>query len=119
LITQDIIPNDRRERFVQEVFRNMADIEKVNGVLSQALAALQSKEHVVKSIGGVLLDHVCHFDPFVSYGSHQMIGKFKLELEKKRNSQFARFAQTTERRPESRRLELNGFLTKPISRLGK
>lgn len=97
----------------------MADIEKVNVALSQALTALQNEQHIVKSIGGVLLDHVCHFDPFVSYGSHQMIGKFKLELEKKRNPQFVRFAQITERRPESRRLELNGFLIKPITRLGK
>ncbi|KAI8340634.1 hypothetical protein BC941DRAFT_417744 [Chlamydoabsidia padenii] len=119
LITQDIIPDERREHFVQEVFWNLADIEKVNLALYQALKKLQKKRPLVNSIGGVLMDYVCHFDPFVAYGSHHIIGKFKLELEKKRNSVFARFVHDTERRPESRRLDLNGFLTKPISRLGR
>ncbi|CAO3576712.1 unnamed protein product [Absidia cylindrospora] len=119
LITQDIIPDKRRENFVQEVFWNMADIEKVNHALSQALLSLQKKQHVVKSIGDLLSVHVSHFDPFVAYGAHQIIGKFKFELEKKRNPVFAQFVQNTERLPESRRLELNGYLTKPITRLGK
>ncbi|KAI8338661.1 Dbl homology domain-containing protein [Chlamydoabsidia padenii] len=119
LITQDIIPDERREHFVQEVFWNMADIEKVNNILSQALTALQKEQHVVHSIGGLLLNHVSHFDPFVAYGAHQIIGKFKFEMEKKRNPVFAQFVQNTERLPESRRLELNGYLTKPTTRLGK
>lgn len=97
----------------------MADIEKVNHVLSQSLTALQKEQHVVHSIGGLLLTHVSRFDPFVAYGAHQTIGKFKYELEKKRNPVFAQFVQNTERLPESRRLELNGYLTKPITRLGK
>ncbi|CAO3632525.1 unnamed protein product [Cunninghamella blakesleeana] len=119
LITQDIIPDERREHFVQEVFWNMADIEKVNGTLSQALTTLQKENHLVPSIGEVLMSHVAKFDPFVAYGAHQIIGKFKFELEKKRNPSFAQFVQTTERLPESRRLELNGYLTKPTTRLGR
>ncbi|CAO3582374.1 unnamed protein product [Absidia cylindrospora] len=119
LITQDIIPDERREHFVQEVFWNMADIQKVNHILSQSLTALQKEQHVVHSIGDLLSTHVSHFDPFVAYGAHQIIGKFKFELEKKRNPVFAKFVQSTERLPESRRLELNGYLTKPTTRLGK
>ncbi|KAI8082890.1 CNH domain-containing protein [Halteromyces radiatus] len=119
LITQDIIPDERREHFVQEVFWNMADVEKVNTVLSQALLALQKEQHVIQHVGDILLNHVSHFDPFVAYGAHQIIGKFKFELEKKRNPVFAQFVQNTERLPESKRLELNGYLTKPTTRLGK
>ncbi|ORZ25987.1 CNH domain-domain-containing protein [Absidia repens] len=119
LITQDIIPDERREHFVQEVFWNMADIQKVNHILSQSLTALQKEQHVVHSIGSLLSTHVSRFDPFVAYGAHQIIGKFKFELEKKRNPVFAKFVQNTERLPESRRLELNGYLTKPTTRLGK
>ncbi|KAI9303732.1 CNH domain-containing protein [Cunninghamella echinulata] len=119
LITQDIIADEQREHFVQEVFWNMADIEKVNGALSQALTTLQKENYIVSSIGEVLMAHVTRFDPFVAYGAHQIIGKFKFELEKKRNPTFAQFVQTTERLPESRRLELNGYLTKPTTRLGR
>ncbi|KAF7732803.1 RHO1 GDP-GTP exchange protein 2 [Apophysomyces ossiformis] len=119
LIKSDIIPEERREHFVQEVFWNMADIEKVNGALSQALVERQKKHHIVPSIGDIMLTHICQFDPFVAYGAHQVIGKFNFELEKKRNPRFAEFVEETERKPESRRLELNGYLTKPTTRLGR
>ncbi|CDH50305.1 rho guanyl nucleotide exchange factor [Lichtheimia corymbifera JMRC:FSU:9682] len=119
LITEDIIPDERREHFVQEVFWNMADIEKVNSRLSRALIERQKEDHLVSRIGDVLLEYVCEFDPFVAYGAHQVIGKFNFELEKKRNPQFAQFVEDTERKPESRRLELNGYLTKPTTRLGR
>lgn len=66
-----------------------------------------------------MLEHVCNFQPFVDYGAHQVIGKFYFELEKKRNPLFAQFVEETERKPESRRLELNGYLTKPTTRLGR
>ncbi|KAI7886615.1 hypothetical protein K492DRAFT_203143 [Lichtheimia hyalospora FSU 10163] len=119
LITEDIIPDERREHFVQEVFWNMADIEKVNSRLSRALIERQKEDHLVSRIGDILLEYVCEFDPFVAYGAHQVIGKFNFELEKKRNPQFAQFVEDTERKPESRRLELNGYLTKPTTRLGR
>ncbi|KAL0083844.1 CNH domain-containing protein [Phycomyces blakesleeanus] len=119
LIKEDIIPDEERENFVQEVFWNLSDIEKVNGPFSDALKSLQEKNPVVGNIGDVLLTHVCQFDPFVVYGSHQVIGKFYFELEKKRNPVFLQFVQETERKPESRRLELNGYLTKPTTRLGR
>ncbi|KAI9023575.1 CNH domain-containing protein [Phycomyces nitens] len=119
LIKEDIIPDKDRENFVQEVFWNLSDIEKVNGPFADALTNLQKEKPVVGDIGDVLLTHVCQFDPFVVYGSHQVIGKFYFELEKKRNPTFLQFVQETERKPESRRLELNGYLTKPTTRLGR
>ncbi|KAI8067038.1 hypothetical protein BC940DRAFT_301167 [Gongronella butleri] len=119
LITQDIIPDEHREHFVQEVFWNLADIEKVNHAMLQALLALQKEQQTIQCIGDTLLQFVSRFDPFVAYGAHQVIGKFKFELEKKRNPLFAQFVFNTERLPESRRLELNGYLTKPTTRLGR
>ncbi|KAI8381366.1 CNH domain-containing protein [Radiomyces spectabilis] len=119
LVTSDVIPSERREYFVQEVFWNMADIEKVNAGLSKALIERQKENELVHSIGDVILKYVCQFDPFVVYGAHQVIGKFNFELEKKRNPKFSQFVEETERKPESRRLELNGYLTKPTTRLGR
>lgn len=119
LLSNDIIPMDRRHQFITDVFWNLADIERISMALTRDLTARQDKHSVIPCIGDILLEHVKGFEPFVIYGAHQIIGKHKFELEKKRNAKFLQFAQTLERQPESRRLELNGYLTKPTSRLGR
>ena len=40
-----------------------------------------------------MLQHVQEFQPFVIYGAHQIIGRHKYELEKKRNAKFLQFAE--------------------------
>jgi len=119
LITSDIIPEDRREFFVQEVFWNVMDIYNVNVNLCDALLERQKESHIVEHIGDILLQHVGNFEPFVVYGAHQMVAKHAFEVEKTRNPKFAEFVHETERKPESRKLELNGYLTKPTTRLGR
>ncbi|KAI8636628.1 CNH domain-containing protein [Parasitella parasitica] len=119
LLSEDIISDHKREEFVKQVFYNIADIRHVNTELSRALEVRQAEKYLVSSIGDVMLEHVQYFQPFIEYGAHQVIGKFNFELEKKRNPLFAQFVEETERKPESRRLELNGYLTKPTTRLGR
>ncbi|KAH9851921.1 CNH-domain-containing protein [Lenzites betulinus] len=116
---QDIIPEARREDFITQVFWNINDIIAVNTRLRDALNKRQKSYAVVEQIGDVLLEAVPHFDPFVSYGAHQLYGKYEFEKEKSTNPEFARFVEETERRPESRKLELNGYLTKPTTRLAR
>ncbi|KAI0832106.1 CNH-domain-containing protein [Trametes gibbosa] len=116
---QDIIPEARREDFITQVFWNINDIIAVNTRLRDALNKRQKSYAVVEQIGDVLLEAVPHFDPFVSYGAHQLYGKYEFEKEKNTNPEFARFVEETERRPESRKLELNGYLTKPTTRLAR
>lgn len=100
----------------------------------------QKQAHVVDHIGDIFLDMVPHFAPFVKYGAHQLYGKYEFEKEKGSNPAFAKFVdvrpasshartticrsprlllQETERLPESRKLELNGYLTKPTTRLAR
>ena len=92
---------------------------------------------MVERIGDILLEAVPHFSPFISYGAHQLYGKYEFEKEKNGNSAFAQFvevclspafiaiylfphsSQVTERLPESRKLELNAYLTKPTTRLAR
>jgi hypothetical protein len=73
----------------------------------------------VNQVGDIMLAHVANFEPFVRYGAHQIIGKYEFEKEKSANPWFADFVNKTERLPQSRKLELNGYLTKPITRLGR
>ncbi|KAJ7698948.1 CNH domain-containing protein [Mycena rosella] len=119
LAAADIIPADRREQFLIQVFWNAHDIIMVNTKLRDALNKRQRAYAVVEKIGDIFMDAVPHFEPFVSYGAHQLYGKYEFEKEKSANPAFAAFVETTERMPESRKLELNAYLTKPTTRLAR
>ncbi|CAO3659833.1 hypothetical protein G6F70_001390 [Rhizopus microsporus] len=119
IMTTDVMPAERRQQFIIDVFWNLAEIEQISSSLSKALTIRQDKHSVIPCIGDIMIAHVKQFEPFVRYGAHQIIGKHRFELEKKINPKFQEFADRVERRPESRRLELNGYLTKPTARLGR
>ncbi|KAE9398547.1 CNH-domain-containing protein [Gymnopus androsaceus JB14] len=113
----DVIPEDRRTAFLEQVFWNVFDIIAVNTRVRDALVKRQKQYAVVEYIGDILLDAVPFLgNPFVSYGSHQLYGKYEFEKEKNSNPAFA---QLPERLPESRKLELNAYLTKPTTRLAR
>ncbi|KAG8732433.1 RHO1 GDP-GTP exchange protein 2 [Ceratobasidium sp. 423] len=119
LRTGDIISPDRREDFVQQVFWNVEDILDANKQLSDLLTKRQNAYPIVETIGDIFSEMVPHFSPFVQYGKHQLYGKFEFEKEKSQNPAFSAFVETVERLPESRKLELNGYLTKPTTRLAR
>jgi len=119
LLESDINDSPYREQFVEEVFWNVADVHRVNSALLLDLEKRQGEKPIVDRIGDILLSHVENFEPFVQYGAHQVFGKFAFETEKSKNAEFAAFVATVERQKESRKLELNGYLTKPTTRLGR
>ena len=120
-MTTDILSQgtERREQVVQQIFWNLADIRRITTGFTYALSKRRKQQDLVDTIGDVMMSFVRQFDPYISYGAHQVIGKHNFELEKRRNPRFAQFVSQTERKPESRRLELNGYLTKPTTRLGR
>ncbi|CAB4399307.1 unnamed protein product [Rhizophagus irregularis] len=119
LLNQNFIPESRRKNFVNEVFYNILEVHNVNSKLADALQKRQNSFAIVEQIGDIFLEYAPLFDPFIKYGAHQLWGKYEFEREKNSNHVFAKFVEETERRPESRKLELNGYLTKPTTRLGR
>lgn len=89
----DIIPEHRRADFLEQVFWNIHDIIAVNTRLRDALNKRQKSYAVVEQIGDIFLDAVPHFAPFVSYGAHQLYGKYEFEKEKSTNPAFAHFVE--------------------------
>jgi hypothetical protein len=75
------------------VFWNIHDIISVNTRLRDALNKRQKSYAVVERLGDILLDAVPHFAPFVSYGAHQLYGKYEFEKEKSSNPAFASFVE--------------------------
>ncbi|KAI9320946.1 Dbl homology domain-containing protein [Dichotomocladium elegans] len=121
LMTTDVLSShtEKRELIVKEIFWNMADIRRVSTGFSYALSKRRKEQDLVDTIGDIMISFVRQFEPYISYGAHQVIGKHRFELEKRKNPKFAQFVRDTERKPESKRLELNGYLTKPTTRLGR
>lgn len=91
----------------------------VNSRMAEQLTRRQQKEAVVRNIGDIFLEYVPHFAPFIKYGANQLFGKYEFEHEKRTNAAFAKFVDEVERMKESRKLELNGYLTKPTTRLAR
>ena len=117
--TSSPIPERHRERFVRTVFSNCMEVHNVNSRLADALTRRQQEDPVVRNVGDIFLDFVPRFDPFIRYGAAQLWGKFEFEKERTTNAIFQRFVDETERLKESRKLELNGYLTKPTTRLAR
>ncbi|KAF2821904.1 CNH-domain-containing protein [Ophiobolus disseminans] len=113
------IPEHRREKFVRTVFSNCQEVYMVNSRLADALTKRQQKEPVVRSVGDIFKEFVPKFAPFIKYGANQLFGKYEFEHEKRTNQHFSRFVDEVERMKESRKLELNGYLTKPTTRLAR
>lgn len=113
------IPEHRREKFIRTVFSNCQEVHSVNARMASALTRRQQQNPVVRNLGDIFLEFVGQFHPFIKYGANQLFGKFEFEKEKSSNPAFARFVDETERLKESRKLELNGYLTKPTTRLAR
>lgn len=116
------IPESRRERIVSTIFTNIIDspsIHAVNSAFAEKLTTRQRQADVVSCVGDIFLEFVPRFEPFILYGSNQLAGKFEFEKERSLNPYFSKFVDETERRKESRKLELNGYLTKPTTRLAR
>ena len=91
--TQDTIPEQRRADFIEQVFWNIQDVIGVNTRLRDALNKRQKSYAVIEGIADIFLDIVPLFAPFVSYGSHQLYGKYEFEKEKGSNPVFAQFVE--------------------------
>ncbi|PNP44848.1 hypothetical protein TGAMA5MH_03261 [Trichoderma gamsii] len=116
------IPLQRREKVVKNIFSNIIDHPSVHSVSSRFASSLttrQQKDPIVQNIGDIFLEFVPQFEPFIFYGSRQLEAKFEFENERSINPFFSKLVDEIERRKESRKLELNGYLTKPTTRLAR
>ncbi|CAK7221236.1 RHO1 GDP-GTP exchange protein 2 [Sporothrix bragantina] len=116
------IPAARRMRVVNTIFSNIIDppaIRAVSARFAKALTERQQKNPIVHNVGDIFMEFVPLFDPFIKYGSRQLEAKYEFENERSNNQAFGRLVDEIERRRESRKLELNGYLTKPTTRLAR
>ncbi|CAK7269581.1 RHO1 GDP-GTP exchange protein 2 [Sporothrix epigloea] len=116
------IPAARRMRVVNTIFSNIIDppaIRTVSARFAKALTERQQSNPIVHNVGDIFMEFVPLFEPFIKYGSRQLEAKYEFENERSNNQAFSRLVDEIERRRESRKLELNGYLTKPTTRLAR
>ncbi|EPY50614.1 RhoGEF for Rho1 [Schizosaccharomyces cryophilus OY26] len=119
LWASNCINERKKEKFIRTVFLNALEVQAVNSKLAEALTRRQNYKPIVDNIADIFLEHVPKFEPFIRYGAGQLYGKYEFEKEKANNPAFAKFVYDVERMKESRKLELNGYLTKPTTRLAR
>jgi hypothetical protein len=85
------VAGDRRDDFVRQVFWNVHEVLAVSQPLAERLTKRQKQQPVVSAIGDLFLERAAHFEPFVTYGAHQLFGKYEFEKEKGANPAFQKF----------------------------
>ena len=111
---KNIIPLERREKFIEKVFCNIMTIHEVNLRFLSALRVRQKENPMVAQIGDVVLDFVVELEPFLLYGARQHEAKYIVDTERAMNPKFATFAEVREKN----RLYVIGFFITIVSILG-
>jgi hypothetical protein len=99
LRSQEIVAGDRRDDFVRQVFWNVHEVLAVSQPLAERLTKRQKQQPVVAAIGDLFLERAAHFEPFVTYGAHQLFGKYEFEKEKGANPSFQKFVDVSHTTP--------------------
>ena len=119
LRTRNIIPGERRERFIKQVFSNINELCIINTKLLKKLISRQKENDIVDKIGDIFVNMTHEFFPYVEYGAQQVYAKNILDDEKQGNPEFCKFLKETEKIPEFRKLPIESFLARATTRLGR
>ncbi|KAJ3009607.1 RHO1 GDP-GTP exchange protein 2 [Thoreauomyces humboldtii] len=114
-----IIPADRMEEFIDNVFYNVDELYQINSLLLAKLLTRQKESSIVDKIGDIFISIVDSFEAYVRYGAQQVLARYHLDQERTNNPEFAKFLQECERNPDCRKLPVQSFLARPTTRIGR
>ncbi|KAF8141438.1 CNH domain-containing protein [Boletus edulis] len=121
LRTQDppIIPRERMENFITDVFHNFTGIYGHHRKLLDQLHEIQREEHpTIKSITAAIFDAALSFrDAYMEYIPNYPIAAYRIDDEMATNFEFKTFVDQCTRHPDAHRLDMKNFIYRPIPRL--
>ncbi|KAI1790239.1 Dbl-like domain-containing protein [Ganoderma leucocontextum] len=114
-----IIPRDRLEQFIQEVFHNYAELHAHHRRMLEKLHEIQRDEHpVIRSITAAIYDAVLNFrEAYMEYIPNYPIAAYRIDDEMANNPQFQAFVDQCTRHADAHRLDMKNFINRPIPRL--
>ncbi|EIN06223.1 Dbl domain-containing protein [Punctularia strigosozonata HHB-11173 SS5] len=116
-----IIPRDQVDDFIEEVFGNVLDLRECNRRLLETMYVRQREQApVIQRIGDVFLGAAAEFRlAYPIYVGHLPLAEKRMKEEIEFNVDFRLFLEQCARNPESRRLDLKHFLSRPSEHLQK
>ena len=92
-----IIPRDRLEQFIQEVFHNYAELHTYHRRMLDKLHEIQRDEHpVIRSITAAIYDAVLNFrEAYMEYIPNYPIAAYRIDDEMANNPQFKSFVDVS------------------------
>eukprot|EP01094_Clydonella_sp_ATCC50884_P002368 TRINITY_DN11815_c0_g1_i1.p1 TRINITY_DN11815_c0_g1~~TRINITY_DN11815_c0_g1_i1.p1 ORF type:complete len:468 (+),score=237.75 TRINITY_DN11815_c0_g1_i1:120-1406(+) len=102
---------------INSLFKNIEQLYEVNVVLLEKLTAEVMKPDAEQMIGSVFLEMMEELRKYNSYSANNQAGVETLDKLMATNPQFAAMCAEAKRQPESRKLDLGGFITKPFQRI--
>ncbi|RDX54148.1 Dbl-like domain-containing protein [Lentinus brumalis] len=114
-----IIPRDRLEQFISEVFHNYAELHAHHRRMLDKLHEVQRDEHpVIRSITAAIYDAVLNFrEAYMEYIPNYPIAAYRIDDEMANNPQFKAFVDQCTRHADAHRLDMKNFINRPIPRL--
>jgi RHO1 GDP-GTP exchange protein 1/2 len=90
-----VIPPDRLEQFISDVFHNFGEVYAHHRRLLDKFQEIQREEHpVIRSITAAVFDAALNFrDAYLEYIPHYPIAEYKIDEEMGRNPDFKKFVE--------------------------
>ncbi|KAH9479303.1 Rho1 guanine nucleotide exchange factor 1 [Psilocybe cubensis] len=114
-----IIPIERLNQFLTEVFHNFNELHAYHRRLMDKLHEIQREEHpVIRSITPAIFDAALNFrEAYMEYIPNYPIAAYRIDDEMNNNPAFKQFVNHTVRHPDAHRLDMKSFINRPIPRL--
>ncbi|KAF9466185.1 CNH domain-containing protein [Collybia nuda] len=114
-----IIPRDKLDNFIQDVFHNFAELHAHHRRLVDTFHEIQFEEHpTVRSITAAIFDAALNFrEAYMEYIPNYPIAAYRLDHEMENNPAFRSFSENTMRHPDTHQLDMKSFINQPIPRL--
>ncbi|KAJ7483152.1 CNH domain-containing protein [Mycena latifolia] len=114
-----IIPPDRLDQFIKDVFHNYAHLHAHHRSLIEKLHEIQREQHPrIRSITEPVLDAALNFrEAYLDYIPNYPIAAYRIDDEMATNPAFKAFIEISVRHADAHRLDMKSFINRPIPRL--
>ncbi|KAK0214966.1 CNH domain-containing protein [Armillaria fumosa] len=114
-----IIPPDRLNSFIKDVFHNFAELGYHHRKLVEKFHEIQREQHpVIRTVTAAMFDAALNFrDAYMEYIPNYPIAAYRIDDEMAKNLAFKTFVEQCVRHPDAHRLDMKNFINRPIPRL--